>query len=248
MKISCEFNTAQLERLAGIVEAQIPQVTADALNITAFHIRATIQSQMSSIFDRPTPFTLNALRIRGATPSKNPSADVLIKDSARLSSIHYLQPQIVGGMRSQKRFEYLIGGPSAWFMPGSGAQLDAYGNVASGTYNQVLSQLQRRLDPQQNETATSRDKRLKRQGKQKGAVRGDFFQVFQGDGNHLKPGIYQRVKVGHFGSTVKPIFIQGKTPQYKARFAFQDMVAAQYLSEYPDNLQRSISETLNARS
>jgi hypothetical protein len=237
-----------LERRAGIAAAQIPQVTADALNITAKHIVRTIQSRMPSIFDRPTKFTLNALRISGARPSGNPHADVLIKDSARLASIHYLQPQISGGGRSQKRFEYLLGGPSAWFMPGGGAQLDAYGNVTSATYNQVLSQLHRRLDQQQNESDVSRAKRLKKQGKQKGVVRGDFFQVFQGDNNHLKPGIYQRVKVGNFGTTLKPIFIQGKAPQYRARFPFQDMVADQYLAEYPDNLQRAISETLNGKS
>lgn len=248
MKINCTFDTSTLERQAGIAEAQIPQVTADALNITAFHIRSTIQSRMSSIFDRPTQFTLNALRIRGARPSNNPSADVLLKDSARLSAIHYLQPQISGGPRSQKRFEYLLGGPSAWFMPGGGAQLDAYGNVTGATYNQVLSQLHRRLDAQQNETDTSRDRRHRKLDKQKGAVRGDFFQIFQGDKSHLKPGVYQRVKVGGFGTTLKPIFVQGKTPQYRARFAFQDMVAQQYFAEYPDNLQRAISETLNGKN
>lgn len=248
MKISCTFDTSTLERQAGIAEEKIPQVTADSLNITAFHIRDTIKSRMSSIFDRPTQFTLNALRISGARPSSNPHADVLIKDSARLAAIHYLQPQISGGVRSQKRFEYLLGGPSAWFMPATGAQMDAFGNIASGTYNQVLSQLHRRLDAQQNESDVSRDRRHRKQAKKKGAVRGNFFQVFQGDKNHLAPGIYQRVKVGNFGTTLKPIFIQGKEPQYKARFPFQDMVASQYLAEYPDNLQRAITETLNGKS
>ncbi|HOI17003.1 MAG TPA: hypothetical protein PK036_11745, partial [Geobacteraceae bacterium] len=58
--------------------------------------------EMKKVFDRPTPFTLNSLKL---TPAKkdNLAAVVWFKDPPRLGSgQHYIEPQVFGGGRELK--------------------------------------------------------------------------------------------------------------------------------------------------
>lgn len=123
---------------------------ADALNHTANQVRQQLQAEMASVFDRPTPFTINAVRIFNATP-KRQEAVVWVKDDKDNNSKgqapeDWVAPQVFGGQRATKKSEELLRGrgilpPGKFIVPGKGARLDAYGNISRGHLVQILSGL-----------------------------------------------------------------------------------------------------------
>jgi hypothetical protein len=55
------------------------RVLADALNHTANQANQALRSEIDDVFDQPTPFTRNAIRILNATPSRLEAA-LWVKD------------------------------------------------------------------------------------------------------------------------------------------------------------------------
>jgi hypothetical protein len=186
-----------------------------ALTQTAKHVKGAELETMRGVFDRPTPFTMNALYIQGATRDRQ-EARVWFKDFAPKGTPagKYLLPQVHGGERSDTRFErslqragYLSKGKQ--LVPASGAPRDAYGNVQRGMYTRILSQLRASADPMQH----SRRRKSRRQ-----RARGGTF--FYGNPGGKGRGIYARYHFA-FGNTVRPIFLEMRNrPTYRKRFAF----------------------------
>jgi hypothetical protein len=193
--------------------------TAIALTRTGMRIKGAERDEMSRVFDRPTPFTLNSVYLRPATPARL-EAEVYFKDFAPKGTPagKYLLPQVGGGERDLKRFELrlqhagLLPAGRA-LVPASGAALDAYGNVSRGLIQKILSQLKAQADPLSNETARSRRRGAKQHG----------GRYFYGNPGHRGRGIWERFSFG-FGSAVKPVFIEvRRRPTYTARFPFFDV-------------------------
>lgn len=240
MKIDAVFDTSELERKFGIATANLPLVTANALNITGAHARQMVQARLPQMLDRPTPYTVRKIRYRAATPD-NLSTDVIVAGGSG-SQPNSLRPEIFGGQRSQKPFEYLLGGPAQYFVPGRGAVLDQFGNPSRGVYTQILSQLRLFKNNAVNESDVSQSRRHRRQARKKGESRGDFFQIKPGDKDHLQPGIYQRILIGGKASKIVSVFDQHAPPNYTSRFPFSDLVSATYTTEFETNIRRAINE------
>ena len=216
------FNAA----MDGLAKDQIPFATAYALTQTAKAAQGEVEREIARVFDRPTPFTRQAIRIRPAT-KKRLQSEVLIKDYAAKgnAAVKWLLAQVYGGPRNLKAFERLLSWsgamPAGWYaVPTSYAPLDQYGNVSGGTINKILSQLRASRDLSTNESAT---KRAARNAKQRA---GRYFAVLPGRERtrHLKPGIYERASFA-FGSSVRPIFIYTQNaPRYRPRLKFDKIV------------------------
>ena len=58
-----------LVALAKLGDGLAPRALADALNHTANQARQALKAEMASVFDRPTPWALNSIRILAAKPS-----------------------------------------------------------------------------------------------------------------------------------------------------------------------------------
>lgn len=205
----------QLER------QQLPFACAQAANATAFGIRQKWAEVMPRVFDRPTPLTRNAIVYDKATKAK-PYAVVRVRDEAFKGNppAKYLLAQVFGGQRAAKGFEKRLQSANVMpaglaAVPGKGAQLDAFGNIAGGQMNQILSQLGARFDPLQNETETSRGRRQRREARN-GTRRTDYFAVKQKRGG-LRPGVYQRIRSG-FGSAVRIILAYVRPARYRPRY------------------------------
>lgn len=240
-------------------ERQLPFATAKGLTKLGQLVKEEEIQEMKRIFDRPTPFTLNSLKL---TPAKKDrlSATVWFKDPPRLGSAqHYLEPQVFGGGRELKRLEKLL--KMKHLMPGAGAKLDAYGNLSRGQITQLLSVLKAFNTAGYDMNLTSRSGKRNRKPR-------DYFAVTKKRGG-LVPGIYQRVQSakgfgaktkrslpfgewqkgrtrGRFSSVirargVKPILVQGSSPTYKARFDFHG-VAQRTIDR---NYQRVFSEVVS---
>jgi hypothetical protein len=151
-----------LAELTDIERNQIPFATVLALTETARLVKARLEDEMRTVFDRPTPYTLDSLRLIPATRQRL-EARVWIKDEAdgAAPASRWLTPEVYGGPRNNKRSEALLRGrgilPEGKFVvPGKGMKLDKYGNISRGQLQKILSGLGAQGDRLQNSTDSRR--------------------------------------------------------------------------------------------
>lgn len=219
VSISMKSNIDEAVRSIRIDREKIPLATAKALTFTAERVRDAERDDMSRTFDRPTPFTLNSLLLKAATP-RSLESRVWFRDlgASRKSggtATHYIEPEVYGGARPLKRFEkYLQSAgllPAGMFaVPGEGARLDSFGNISRGQLVQVLSAL--RALPERGYLAN----RTKRSAKRKGARLINYFVGRPHPG--MPMGVWQRTARG-----IKPVLVFVKAPNYTVRFRFFDI-------------------------
>ena len=162
LKVSGTGMLEALAELSDVERNQIPFAAALALTETARLAEAEIQSEMRTIFDRPTPYTLSSLRLIPATKQRL-EARVWIKDEAdgAAPATRWLTPEVYGGPRNDKRSETLLKArgilPEGRFVvPGAGMKLDRYGNISRGQMQKILSGLGAQGDRYQNSTDSRR--------------------------------------------------------------------------------------------
>jgi len=155
------------QRLAR-VERQIPFATALGLTRTAKIVESELVAEMAGVFDRPTRWTLNSLRVFPAKKDKL-EARVWMKNEADKSvpATRWLSPEIDGGPRQDKRSETRLRRagvlPSGkYILPGKGAKLDKHGNLTKGNITKVISGLSAFGDAGYNANATDSRRSLKR--------------------------------------------------------------------------------------
>jgi hypothetical protein len=231
INVSTSFVKAQAG-FAGI-QKQLRYATALAMTRTAQDVQAGLRDEMKKVFDRPTPFTLNSLYLKRATVN-DLTARVWLKDDFGTRA-HYLMPQIEGGDRPQKRFEQLLRqrgmlGTDERAVPGSGAKLDAYGNVSRGQLIQLLSQLQtfNLAGSDANATNSKRSKAKRAQVTYFYARRGESSQgkgSWKGGNKvqRLPTGIWARYQTGEFKGYTQPVLLFVKGAKYRARFKFNEV-------------------------
>lgn len=211
---------------------------ATALTRTAAKVRDDLKQSMAETLDRPTPYTVGALGMQGATAS-NLEAQVFLKDggASGRSAATYLEPQIRGGSRRQKGFERLLQGagalPAGWkAVPAIGAKLDQYGNLDKGQLKQILTQVRRSRDagPQPR-------RRLVGQQRKAG---GQIFAVQPGT-KGAKPGIYIREVTGR---NITPILVFRRDVRYQVAFPFFDLAERSVRTHLEPEVERGITESL----
>lgn len=144
IKVTLEGVKRVTEELAK-AEKQVKFATAVALTRTAQIAKREVEAEMPKVFDRPTRWTLNSLRL---IPAKKDRlvARVEMKNEADKSApaTRWLNPEIEGGPRQDKRSEARLRRngvlPAGKFIvPGKGAKLDRFGNLTKGAITKVLS-------------------------------------------------------------------------------------------------------------
>lgn len=97
------------------------------------------------MFDRPTSFTLNSLKVNPAKLGRL-EATVEMKNEASKSepATKWLAPEIFGGRRPEKRLERQLRNQGIlpygkYIVPGAGAKLDAHGNMSRGQITKAVS-------------------------------------------------------------------------------------------------------------
>lgn len=217
LKISDDLDDAiaSLNRLG----SSAGKAQAQAVNEVVKQAELQLRTEVGSVFDRPTPFTLNAFRIQYAKPSQ-PEAAVWVKDeksgaSKGFAPEDWFKPQVYGGERALKASERMLRSmgilPAGMYaVPGKGARLDAYGNMSRGHIVQLLSGLKafNRAGSDHNATDSKRSTR-------KGHAAA-FFVLRRG----AKPlGIAERR-----GKTVQVVLVFTREPNYAPRFDFHGVV------------------------
>jgi hypothetical protein len=239
--------SSDIDKLTGsltdMARKQIPYATARALTETAKLVKKAEEREIIRVFDRPTPYTQRSIYFKPAN-KHTLSARVWLKDdtSKGTPATKYLSPQIYGGQRTTKRFEralqragYL---PAGWYaVPGAGAKMDRYGNMASSQIVQILSGLKAFGEEGYLANRTAASAKRKRN-------QAEFFAIKPGQRHGgLVPGVWQRHRFAH-GSAVKPvlIFVSGAT--YQIRFKFADVAKRMAEREFGAQFQSSLAQAL----
>lgn len=216
---------------------------ADALNHTANQARQALRAEMEDVFDRPTPWALNSVRVLHAT-QRDLAAALWVQDQpgekSPFSAEDYLLPQVEGGDRITKRSErYLreagILPAGRFVVPGRGARLDGFGNMQRGHMMQVLSGLRAMQLSGSDHSATSSRRSLR-----KGHAQA-FFVLKRGK---TPIGIAERR-----GKSVAVVLAFVRQPQYRTRFKFFDVVrrVAENDAQLETNINKAIADALNGR-
>lgn len=227
-----------LDKLGEVERRQLPFATAMGLNAVAEKIRLGEVAVMRQRFDRPTQYTLNSLYVRRASKSRL-FAEVNIKDAAfkAAPAANWLNSEIVGGARKQKRSERMLSnkGMGRYWSPGPGAVIDGYGNVSRGFILKMLSALEAHgeVGYLANRTKSKRSQRKARN-----------FDVFIGAPDGEPVGVWQRVAMGH-GTGLKPLmWIHNEAPAYRVRFPFEKIAANIYRAHAPAEFEKALREAL----
>jgi len=212
--------------------AQLNKALAIGLTKIGARVKEAAAAEMRSVFDRPTPFTMNALQLKSAEKTHaQPRAYVGFKDRAGsfipnhadagavlASRRHYLRPQVYGGGRPLKKLEARLRfagalGAGQYALPGWGATLDAYGNMNRGDLVKILAYVGGFGEPGGDRNTTAA-----RKAKLKDA--GTEFFVLKSPRGKLEPGIYRRSGKGSRAALVQMLRFIGRPPQYRPRFDF----------------------------
>lgn len=182
------------------VDKQINFATAVALTKTANKVKKAEQAEMSKVFDKPKPFTINSVYIVPASYKQvEPTAIVGIKDKVKTGTpaAKYLQPQVSGGNRRLKKAEAKLKGagilPSGYYIvPGQGIRLNKFGNMTKGQIGKALTV----------------------------NTKGGKFFISEGIGRtrHLSKGVWQ--KKGARGLKISPFIMFVKKARYNKQFFF----------------------------
>ena len=252
IRIEVDADNVLARQFTELERQNLPFAVVQACNATAFEMRNRWAQTAGRVFDRPTALTVRASQYEKATKQK-PYAVVKLRDEALNGTppARYLLPQVEGGGRRTKGMEKLLQAkgamPAGMFaVPGKGAQLDGYGNIKRSQVNQILSQLQARNDPLQNETEVSRRRRRRR-----GVA--DFFALKSKKGN-LLPGIYQRREMAAgdaarraIGATsrISSIFIFVRSVAYRKRYDIFGLAQRTWDKLMPFYFNRELQKALD---
>lgn len=235
----------QFDKLASYMDdinrKQIPFAMSQAANKLAKLGVTALQDEMKRVFDRPTRWVLNGVYARTGTKN-DPHGEIFVKDyggkGTGTSAEKVLNAEIVGGARNLKRFERAMGyriGEAQYIVPGRGAKLDAYGNIAKSQIQKVLSAL-----GAAETTAGYTANRSKASAKRKGPYNDLFFvATSKRDGKPL--GVYQVVSKGK----VVPVWLFArKAPHYRERLAFYAVIQRCVDSNQDRVIKESLDEAV----
>lgn len=226
MEISVKAHvTEAIGFLDEVHHRHIPFASLYAATLTARDVEAREKTVMQQVFDRPTPYVMNALRVKPASKG-SPIASVEFREFAGKGTPakRFMNPNIHGGSRSLKATERQLGGQ--YYVPGLDLKKDGYGNVPGSVYRRILSQLNRSTNADANATGSRRSK-----AKRKADA---YFKTKRG---------YVLHRIGQHD--LKVALVPIRPPTYRKRFPFYEEAAKVVADKYPKNfltaLERAIS-------
>lgn len=263
MQITISNNIPQVQAALAKAANQVPFAMMVALNKTALQAKSEVQTAMPRVFDRPTPWVVNSLRVKFASKT-NLAADVGFKDknSADFGGENTWRSMIEPHVFTVQRRHYKamearllnIGLLPAGYnvVPGDAAKLDSNGNMSPGQISQILNVLGAYTEAGFNKADNKTVTRLEKGNKKKN-IYGFVYWVnpvgSSGRGKHLLPGVYQRVITG-FGSSLKPVLIFVKQAKYKPRLDFfgivQKTINRDFVSNFDEAFNQAVATALKS--
>lgn len=229
-------NVAEVSRwLDDTQRNQIPFATVYAMTLTARDVRAEEVTTMERVFDRPTPYTLNALRVVPAT-KRSMIVSVEFKEFGGTPAKRFLNPEVYGGERSRKSSERQLAPLMRGYrftVPGRGAERNGYGNVSGAAIRRILSHVGVSSDATSNVSGSKRSKRKRKS---------DAYFVPK-PGSKLLAGVWQRK-----GVTIRPVLIFVSRATYRKRFPFYETAERVVSARFNINFEIAFQRTMATSS
>lgn len=237
-----------IAELGRVAEDQIPFATSLAINRTTERARVAVRGEMERIFDNPTPWVLNSLRVIRST-KVNLNAEVGFKDRNSVeSSRSMIEPHVFANTRRYKAMEVRLfkAGlmPTDYYaVPGAGAKLDSFGNISRGQVSQLLNVLQTYKEAGFNKADDRTVARLAKGNAKKGVYGFVYWvnPVGSRKGAHLLPGVYQRIATP-FGSSLKPVLIFVQRKAYKKTLNFFEISTQTFNANFRTEFAKALIE------
>jgi hypothetical protein len=216
-----------------------------AMNTSMEWAQTAVRKEMRQVFDRPTPWVLNSLRIKYAKPNTM-AAELAFKDINSVTSARTMVfPHVEAGQRHFKAFESRLMGigllPAGYnAVPGAAAKLDANGNMSRGQISQLLGVLGTYTESGFNKANINTIKRLAKGNAKKNTYGFTYWvnPVGSTKAKHLQPGVYQRIATS-FGSSLKPVLIFVKQAKYKKRLDFYGITHSEINKRFEGEFARA---------
>lgn len=267
MKLIYNVNSQPIQDALQQSVKQAQYATMVAINKSADIAKEAVVRQLPIVFDRPTSWVLNSLRIQYAKDRAKPVAELAFKDkSLAVSARTMIFPHVEGGARHFKAMEARLSAmgflPKDYnAVPGGGAVLDSNGNMSRGQISQLLNVLGTYTESGFNKANLNTRKRLAKGNVKKNTYGFEYFVSYgkigrtsigikggemakmQTQFNHLQPGVYQRVKTG-FGTSIKPILIFVKRAQYRKRLDFYGIAVDSFEKSFPSEFKKAFEQAM----
>jgi hypothetical protein len=231
VQLKISHNFPEVQRWLDDVGKQARYAAMKALNETAKDVQAGIKTEIRHVFDRPTSYIVNSIRITAW--AKRDKLEAVIEPKYMggkgVEPTKVLQAEIVGGPRRLKKSEVALRRvgilpPGYVTVPGEAAPLDGFGNIKGSFIVQLLSYFQAFGEQGYKANMTDRRKaQLAKRGVNANGYRKiggvEYFVSYGklrgGQTSHLHPGIWARS--GTHGAVVKPILMFVRQANYKPR-------------------------------
>ena len=229
MQFDVRHNIKDVSRwIDEVHKRHIPFASIYAMTLTARDVKAEEITVMKRVFNRPTPYTLNAIQAKPATKQTGFASVEFKEGFGGTPAKRFLNPNVHGGPRSQKSHERqispLLRGYS-YLVPSKTVPVNAYGNVPGGTFRKIISQLRVSNDPTANASKSSRSRR-----KRKSQA---FFVNPRGN-----------MVMERKGQDVKPVLIAVRAPVYRKRFPFYETAERVVKERMPYNFQTAFERAV----
>jgi hypothetical protein len=251
MKFNIDVNTKDVQAALQRAASQVPFAASQALNRSAQAAKVAVQKDMRRVFDKPTPWVINSLRIEPATKTKL-VAELAFKDKDSVTNSRSMVfPHVEGGQRRFKDMERRLQSfgylPAGWYaVPGAAAKLNAYGNMSPGQITTLLNVLGTYTEAGYNKANARTVARLARGNAKKNQYGFAYMVVRPQDSKtaHLAPGVYQRFKTG-FGSSLKPVLMFVSKANYRPRLDFYGIVQKEHVARFPGLFRKAFQDAVS---
>lgn len=215
MKIEIKGLDALAEKLDRIGQKTLRLATAAAIKDTAFQVREGLQREMKTVFDRPTPWAIDTVRVDvsrkltaviGMTWSRT-------NTESSWKTPHFAGPNVYGGSRGYKRIERFLRSagilPQGMYVaPAKTAWLDKYGNISGQEIQQVLRSVGAMGERARIQTA---------EGKKRTKAQNRYF-VMKRAGRPI--GIAERI---WGANNIRMLLVFISKPTYQRKFKFHEV-------------------------
>lgn len=215
---------------------------AKALTDTGFKLRTTMQQEIDSVFDRPTPYIRKSVYVEKASPEKMyVEVQPTYFGGKGVDPQKILQAQEFGGPRRDKRSEvalrrigvlpagYQTAIPSTPY-PGSD---DGRGNLKGGFLVQLMAWFQAFGEQGYRSNLRAAGKRRVMRGNKRSSGRRYFVaygRMRSGRTQHLAPGIY--AASGLHSVDVRPVLMFVRAGSYSKRISMERVARNAQATEY----------------
>lgn len=238
--------------LSDLQQNQFPFAMAKSLTKVAQEVKIENVNVMQRVFDKPTPYTLNALWVKTAT-KVDLFSRVYLKEEFPNPAEHYLRPQIFGTFaRPYRKFEAALYWKGIlpkdhYIVPGQSCPLDQYGNISRSFIIQIMSYFQAFGEQGYTSNITEKRKRKLSTGGTKAGVAYagyTYFVARENDGSNLHPGIWKRTGLRWAGK-VEPIMMFVRRAIYEKRFPFYETGEKVFDDRWRTIFDQALQDALN---